>query len=291
MNTQKGRFPDFLIIGAMKAGTTSLHDYLGKHPDIFTTDPKEIHFFLDSIYNNKSTEWYKSHFITNKKIAGTSPQNYTKCHTKDCKNVPERIYKHIPDIKLIYLIRNPVDRIYSHYREAQEGGYDPPEGLNRFLSNYKNNHYIQTSRYFFQISKYLEYFSKKQILIIKSENLKTNRLNTLNKIFDFLNVEKMTDPSLFEYSKNTAKTKQRKTTFGKIIVNKNLQFLRNIIPENMKTKLKNSYFINSLSKKNLKHETIEESLKNEITNYLKEDIVKLEAFSGINLSDYYNYEQ
>ncbi|MCF6185590.1 MAG: sulfotransferase domain-containing protein, partial [Bacteroidales bacterium] len=190
--TQQARFPDFLIIGAMKSGTTSLHDYLGKHPDIYTSDPKEIHFFMDKNFNKYSLDWYKSLFISDKKIAGTSPQNYTKCHRPAVKNVPERIYKHMPNVKLIYIVRDPVKRIISHYAEAQSGGYAPKQGLSEFLQNFENNHYVQTSRYYYQISQYLKFFKKEQILIIKSEDLLADRLNTLNEVFRFLSVNEIT---------------------------------------------------------------------------------------------------
>jgi hypothetical protein len=96
--------PDFLIIGAMKAGTTSLHDYLGLHPEMYTTTPKELHFFTKEQYESNSIEWYLIHFKTTKKLAGTTPQNYTKRHDNRFKNVPERINRHLPKFKLIYIV-------------------------------------------------------------------------------------------------------------------------------------------------------------------------------------------
>ena len=97
----EGRLPNLLIIGAMKAGTSSLHEYLNLHPDIYMSNPKEIHYYADEFYQNKTKDWYTSFFKTDKKIAGTTPQSYTKYHNKYYQNIPERIYKDTPDVKLI----------------------------------------------------------------------------------------------------------------------------------------------------------------------------------------------
>lgn len=281
------RLPDFLIIGAMKAGTTSLHDYLGKHPDIHTSSPKEIHYFLDSKYNNKSLDWYKSHFSTNKKVSGTSPQEYTKCHTHNCKNVPKRIYKHIPNIKLIYLVREPIKRIISHYTEALEGGYAPKEGLNKFLQNYKTNHYVLTSLYYYQISQYLKYFKKEQILIIKNEDLLYNRLKTLNEIFRFLDVQEILDSSVFDYKKNIGDTKKRKTKIGKFFFSHKTAVIRRVLPKKLKSYLKRSNIIKNVSFSNITNETIDKKLENDIKTFLKKDLIELEKFTGKNFSDWY----
>src|SRR5690554_4933962 len=100
---KKPRFPNLLIIGAMKSGTTSLHDYLNKHPDIFMSEPKEIHFYND--LSKLTKEKYLDYFKTDKKVVGTTPQSYTKAHHIDFKNIPEKIFKDTPNVKLIYIVR------------------------------------------------------------------------------------------------------------------------------------------------------------------------------------------
>jgi len=284
---QNPGYPDFLIIGAMKAGTTSLHDYLGKHPDIFTSDPKEIHFFMDDNFKTHSPEWYKSLFITDKKISGTSPQNYTKLHRPAVKNVPMRIYEHMPKVKLIYIVRDPISRIKSHYAEAQSGGYAPKESLNKYLQNFNNNHYVNTSMYYFQISKYLKYFKKEQILIIKSEDLLTNRLDTLNEVFRFLSVQEIQDNSLFDYKKNIGSVKQKRSSVGKVLYSKNIQFIRNFFPRKLKDYLNKNKIVNKLSYNSVSNININENLETQIRNYLKPDLIKLEEFTGKDFSSWY----
>ena len=220
---------DFLIIGGMKCGTTSLHNYLGKHPDIFTTTPKEIHFFANQFFNPNKLDDYFSNFKTDKKISGSSPQNYSKRHLKAFSGVPERLYKYLPDVKLIYIVRDPIKRIISHFSEAQEGGYAPRTGLNHSLKNYKENHYVKTSMYYFQLQAYLKYFSMDQILVVESERLKTHRLETLNIIFEFLGQKKINDKSLFNFESNLSEKKVKLNFIGRIIFNSKINRLRNFI--------------------------------------------------------------
>lgn len=193
-------FPNLLIIGAMKSGTTSLHDYLSKHPEVFMSEPKEIHYY-DSL-NNLTKEKYLSYFKTGKKVVGTTPQNYTKAHHKDFKNIPEKIFKDTPNVKLIYIVRDPFERIISHVMENRYG-----DTIERAKENFDSGHYWKTSLYYYQISQYLKFFDKKQIYILTLEDLKSNKLQELNKLFQFLGVHEMRDESLFDYVKNDAKSK------------------------------------------------------------------------------------
>lgn len=191
-----------------------------------------------------------------KKRVGTSPQNYTKCHKKDFSGVPKRLHKYIPKIKLIYIVRNPIDRIDSHYKEAMEGGYAPKEGLNKYLDKGLDNHYILTSMYFFQVSKYLDFFSTNQIYIVKSEDLLNNRLSTLNKIFSFLQVDNINDDTVFNYKMNTGSNKKKKTIIGKFIFSNNSYIIRKVLPRFAKNFLKKSTLLKIISHKSTEFEKI-----------------------------------
>jgi len=197
-----GKLPNLLIIGAMKSGTTSLHNYLSKHPDIFMSEQKEIHYFSDVNYNSKSLDWYKKQFVTDKKIRGTSPQGYTKCHHNDAKNVLPRLAKTIPDVKMIYIVRDPIERYKSHILEAYH--CDPPKDVKY---SKKGDSFLKTSMYYMQISAFLKYFKKEQIYVLALEDLQENRLFEMNKIFTFLNVDKLNDNSTFNFVSNAAEDK------------------------------------------------------------------------------------
>ena len=194
----KGRFPDFLVIGAMKCGTTSLHEYLSKHPDIFMSTPKELHFFDDANFDPAKIEWYKEQFRSDKKICGSSPQSYSKCHNKYYRGIPERLHQYMPDIKLIYIVRDPIKRITSHVIENYYG-----EPLHDVEYNIESGHYAKTSMYYMQLSAYLEYFPREQILILSLEDLTAERLKTMNETFRFLGVQELADDSLFDFVANS----------------------------------------------------------------------------------------
>lgn len=194
-------YPNLLIIGAMKCGTTSLHDYLNQHPDIFMSQPKEIHYY-DNLSKISRGE-YLNHFKSDKKIIGTTPQSYTKAHHQDFKDIPEKIFKDSPNVKLIYIVRDPFERILSHALENRFG-----DSIERAKENLKSGHYWKTSLYYYQISQYLKFFDKSQIHLLTLEDLKQNKVNELNKIFKFLGVHEMKDESLFDYVKNDSKSKK-----------------------------------------------------------------------------------
>lgn len=279
MNTSS-KLPDFLIIGAMKCGTTSLHDYLGKHPEIYTTTPKELHYFSDPNFQDRSFEWYKNHFFSTKNISGASPQNYTKRHLTSCEQVAKRLHTHIPNVKLIYLVRDPIARIISHYNEAQEGGYAPKVGLNDFLADYSNNHYVHTSMYYYQISAFLEFFPLSQILIVDGDELRYNRLPTLNKIFKFLGVNALDNDKLFDYETNTSSFKRRQTRIGKWIFSSHSSHVRALLPQGVKNYFRNSGVVKNLAYSDLITDEISPSLRDELKSFLQPDVDALRALTG-----------
>ena len=110
-----GRLPDFLVIGAMKAGTTTLHAYLARHPGIFTGRTKEPGFFSRDERFAKGLDHYRRLWI------GAAPDQLcgeaSTCYSRrlEFPNAAPRIAEHVPDVKLVYLLRHPVDRTFSHY--------------------------------------------------------------------------------------------------------------------------------------------------------------------------------
>lgn len=114
-------FPDFIIIGAQKGGTSSLFSYLKQHSQLQLPDKKEIHFF-DNDYQ-KGVNWYRSHFpmkiFDNIKTGEATPYYLFHPHA------PQRIFQHCPKVKLIVMLRNPTDRAYSHYMMQNKRKIDP----------------------------------------------------------------------------------------------------------------------------------------------------------------------
>ncbi|WP_333267688.1 MULTISPECIES: sulfotransferase domain-containing protein, partial [unclassified Microcoleus] len=198
--------PDFIIIGAQKGGTTSLYNYLIQHPQILPAAQKEIHYFDFNF--DKSPDWYYAQFPQpqpgeNLLTGEASP--YYICHPQ----VPQRIYDLCPKVKIIALLRNPVERAISHYYYYIKIGYESlslesaiaaePERLkgeieklqanpNYYSYEHQHHSYLTRGIYADQLPAWIKLFPKSQLLILKSEDLYTNPFGTYNSVLDFLEV-------------------------------------------------------------------------------------------------------
>ncbi len=175
--------PNFIVIGAGKAGTRSLAAYLGAHPDVFVTNPKEPAFFSRKWH--KGLDWYRSLFTGANGLSarGEASTSYTVAALYP--DVPERIASVVPDARMIYLVRNPVERIRSHYIMSVELTREERD----LCAILDEPLYLDASRYGHQLDRYLQYFARGQILVLSSEELRTNRRAALRTVFDFIEVE------------------------------------------------------------------------------------------------------
>lgn len=112
--------PDIIIIGAMKGGTTSLYHYLASHPDVVASRDKETDFFRSRKHFSKGIEWYRQQFRGAGTHALEASPNYTKRHK--FRGVPRRMHSVLPEAKLVYVLRDPVERIISHYMHNRHHG-------------------------------------------------------------------------------------------------------------------------------------------------------------------------
>lgn len=222
--------PNFITIGAMKSGTTSIHEYLNQHPDIFMSEKKEIDFFCHEDKYQKGIDWYKSFFPENAKVRGESSQNYSKYHW--WSDVPKKIYHDLGvDVKFLYILRDPLDRVYSHYNEMQEQNCAPKSLEEYILKDLETNEIVLTSCYKKQLDKFLEYYPINNFKIVTLERLKKERLNVMNEIFEFLGLTKIDDEELFNFSKNTSQEKKARTALSLFVSqSKMVKAIKNIFP-------------------------------------------------------------
>lgn len=169
----------------MKCATTSLCDIFAAHPQMFVSDPKELDFFCYEEVFARGWSWYESVFAgaEGKLAVGEGSPNYTKLMLHP--RAPERIAKHLPDAKLIYIVRHPLKRIESHWLHSIASGLDVAP-LGEFLKRWP--HMIDTSLYWKQISAYRRFYPDKHILVLFFEDLVKCPEQLLTRSYEFLGV-------------------------------------------------------------------------------------------------------
>jgi hypothetical protein len=202
------RLPDFIIIGAMKSGTTSLFNYLAMHPEISRCALKEPSFFTHK--NNHGLKWYEKLFPDNNNLKFEASTNYTKYPVFD--NVPERMHRLLPDIKLIYMIRHPMDRVVSQIHHMIAHGHFRKKVVLHDLQFWQRAglHAIDVSMYYMQFKQYLKYYDQSQILVIRFEDLIADTHGRLNQVLDFIGLDSTYYNDEFAFIKhNVSRTRTR----------------------------------------------------------------------------------
>jgi hypothetical protein len=180
-----GALPNLVVVGGLKCGTTSLHHYLNLHPEVEMSRPKELNFFVAELNWPLGQEWYASHFSARAAVRGESSPHYT--NRPRFEGVAERMRSVLADARLLYVVRDPIDRMLSHYLHNVGGGYDDRTLADAFAD--PESAYVTRSRYFFQLEPYLDAFGAERIEIVGREELKRDRRATMRRVFAFLSVD------------------------------------------------------------------------------------------------------
>ena len=207
--------PNLIIIGGLKCGTTSIHHYLGLHPEINMSKPKELNFFVKELNWDLGIPWYEGRFDDRCPVRGESSPHYT--NLPRYHGVAQRIHDNIPDAKLLYMVRDPISRILSHWRHATGAGYESRPMEDVLLRG--DQTYVTRSMYWMQLQPYLELFPRQQIEIITQEELRTDREGTMRKAFTFAGVDPNFSSEQFdrEWEKSTAKESGQYQLMEKLI--------------------------------------------------------------------------
>lgn len=193
--------PNFLIIGAPRAGTTWIAKNIGEHPDIYMPKDKEMHFF-DRHYD-KGIEHYETFFpdTTTCTAVGEATPEYLYM-----PDMPARIKQHLPDVKLIASLRNPTDRVYSRFWHAKA----------RFAENKDVSFeekiaakpvFLEEGFYYDHLMRYLELYPRENLLVLLFEEIKTDPLGFLKKVYEFLEVDTDFKPPVADQKVNSAAIK------------------------------------------------------------------------------------
>jgi hypothetical protein len=206
--------PNFIIIGVPKCGTTALYEYLIQHENVLSALWKEIYFF--DRYYPRGLDWYRANFpykltkffkeTKNKSSFLTGESTPTYIHHP---LAPNRIANDIPDVKLIILLRNPVDRAYSHYQMEKRLGYENLEfsealdqedqrlknenmkmvnDSNYYSYEWQTHSYKHSGHYAELLTKWMKFFPKENLLILKTEEFNENPSQVFHQVLNFLDL-------------------------------------------------------------------------------------------------------
>jgi hypothetical protein len=191
---------NFILIGAMKSGTTTLADHLRCHPKVYIPKFKEPQFFSRNEKYCRGVEWYESLFdeAGSDQICGEASTCYSRWPVYS--KVPERIHTYSPKMRFIYLVRDPADRAYSHYRHGMLKNEFCFTSFQDAMDN--NQEILCASRYMAQINQYLEYFPRDRFLFIRFEDL--NNDNVIRDLFQFLSLDDIEFKITRNIASNTA---------------------------------------------------------------------------------------
>ena len=214
LRNAKRALPDFIIIGAQKSGTTSLYDYLVQHPLVESATEKEIRFFHRANLYHKGLNWYRGHFPL---------QSYKEKKWENCSpitgeatpeyllfpRVPQRVREALPNVKLIAILRNPVDRAFSQYQVRVKRGHEDltfeeaikrePERLDGELQKMLDDEtyfsrpyllysYLRRGYYAQHLEQWLKFYPREQLLILRAEDMFEDPNRVYQEVLQFLEI-------------------------------------------------------------------------------------------------------
>jgi sulfotransferase family protein len=282
-----GALPNLLIIGAMKCGTTSLHHYLDLHPEISMSDPKEVRFFDDPAWEER-IDWYRDHFDPDAPVRGEASVYYSAYPW--IPDVPQRIHSLVPDARLIYMVGDPIKRLSAQWAEWCEIEADQSTAMlgkwarkpfDQVLSDFDDPGHpvVCPSRYATQLEQYLALFPPEQVLVVDQHDLKHNRLATLVRIFQFLQVDDSFVSPEFTSELNTHGEKRRAFATYSAVRKGLLRAGAKYLPEAVRRPL--GAGLRSRFSRPLVRPEVDESLLPGLKRALKDETDRLRALTGM----------
>ena len=276
--------PNFLIIGDLKAGSTSLYNYLKQHPDVYMpSDIKELRYFSYDDNNSyhkraKSTQVrtfseYQSYFdkCENQKAIGEASPNYLRSPIA-AKNIKNQL----PGVKLIVSLRNPADRMYSAYMMATRSGRIKIEFDEYCFRD--NGALIKTNGYWADLIRYYDIFDDNQIKVILFDEIKANASGIVKDLFQFLEVDDTFEPKISVQNKGGMPKNQ--FVYASMVAIKDQ--VKKII--NPSDKLKNVW--KGIKGKSLTETKIDPQIKAKILDVCKDDLLRTQALINKDLSNW-----
>lgn len=192
---------DFIVVGVQKCGTTALHYQLEKHPQIALPNKEEMHFFDDEERFASGVNYQDLHNSFRPSSRAVTAGESTPAYVY-WRPTMERIWNYNKDVKLVVLLRNPVDRAFSHWNMQRERGYDALDFLDAIKAEEQRQKeaaplqsrrfsYIGRGLYGQQLERVFKYFPSPQVKVVRAEELRRDFSGVMNAIFNFVGAESL----------------------------------------------------------------------------------------------------
>jgi Sulfotransferase domain len=269
--------PNVLVIGAMKAGTTTLHAWLSQHPEIAMSTIKEINYFV-SDRTDRDPAWYARHFDSRAPFRGESSTSYTKFPQRP--GVPQRIHALLPDARLIYVLRDPIERTVSHYLHAVQRGREH-RSLTEALAVLEDNLYVDPSRYHLQLEQYWPYYPPTRILLLTTSELHRSPGAALGRVTAFLGAE----PFQFETERleNVSDRRGQDTALGRLIESYPAKRIGRRLP---RSAVKLAKRLNVTMSRRIGRPGLDPASRIRLCEYLSDDVTRLRNATGLSFDDW-----
>ena len=269
--------PNLVVIGAAKCGTTSLHEYLDVHPEVSMSREKELNFFVEGKNWERGLDWYESRFSRSATIRGESSPTYSAYPFH--AGVPERISRVLPGVKILYLVRDPIDRIVSHYQHRSVR-YPEMGSLEDALQDSElRAWFVGISRYALQLERYLDHVPREHVRVVDSDELHSRRDETLAQIFSFLGVDSGFRSEVFDRVHNRAIGRERRTATGRVAVN---LLNRALGPQRTSTLARQTpAALKSRFRYSVERPTLSQPLRERLATELRDDVDRLRKHTGL----------
>lgn len=275
--------PNLIVIGAMKAGTSSLHHYLALHPDVSMSRQKELNFFERSW--ERGIDWYEAQFPDATPVRGESSPNYTK-YPRHGAEAPARMHSLVPEARIVYLVRDPIARIVSHYVDAYSFGR-VSRPLAEELETAEGDHFVACSRYHMQLSRYLVHYDLAQVLVVTSEHLRERRGDALREVFRFLGVDESFWTPEYDLALNRAEDKRRSSrlayAFEELVKRSRTSPVARLLPRGLAGPVRT---LTRAGSRRIPVPAVDERLRERLVAELSNDVAALRRLTGKPLAEW-----
>ncbi|MDB9313867.1 sulfotransferase [Spirulina sp. CS-785/01] len=283
------KFPDFIIIGAGKCGTTSLHNYLDQHPSIFICPQKETYFFLNENIRNNHTPWGAiTDLTTYQNLFADAPPNSVigeiSTNYYAYPDSAQIIYDNLPNVKIIAILRDPKTRAFSAYQMFVREGHEQQSFL-ELIANNPEHKYFKRGLYYQELKPYYDIFPLEQVKVLLFDDLCKNPTEFVKDLFQFLEVDPNFVPDMSKKGRQGGLPKN--PVVYKLLTQHNpvrkaaATVLKAFMPEEKRQQIRSK-----LVKQNIQKVQMSPEAKQQLLDYYREDILKLQELIERDLSSW-----